>query len=103
VKSFSNSKFTLAPSNKPSVTFEVIVSDSGITSITGTITFQTGASITGPGLTTPTGGNQPDFNGPRLGMDGVFTPKTTFDINEEIWVKIQGDDPDMVGTEGFLL
>jgi len=54
VKAFSNDTFTLTATINVSVSFDVTISNSGITSITGTITVQGGITITGPGGTTPT-------------------------------------------------
>jgi len=76
VKAFSNNKFTFAPTINVSVSFEVTVNNSEITSISGTITVQGGATITGPGELMPGVGN-PGGNGSGFvavtGISGVPT------------------------------
>jgi hypothetical protein len=54
VRDFSGNKFTLTASINVSVSFEVIISGSAITNITGTITIEGGSTVNGPGSITPT-------------------------------------------------
>jgi len=56
VKDFSGNKFTLTASNNSSVFFEVTIINNAITNITGTITFEGGSTVNGPGSLTTTNG-----------------------------------------------
>ena len=71
VKAYSNNKFTLTASTNASASFEVTVSSSGITNITGTIATQDGATVTAPGsLTTTSGGGGGGGGGGGTGGGG---------------------------------
>ena len=87
VKSYSNNKFTLVSSINVLITFEVTISGSGITNITGTITIQGGTTITGPGsLTTGGGGGGGGGNNSGGNNSGLtFTSVAAL----ETWLKAQ--------------